>query len=90
MEEAFGQAHAYIIDHENKRGMQDVRRSPIYLEWSQSAWKEFAQQNCAVIAGLTGGSNAWVSRYETDCYSAALDERIKFLEDIANGKVGAD
>jgi len=80
------------IDAVEKRqataSVQDERRSHVYLKWSQAAWKEFAEQNCTVVAGLSGGSNAWVTRYWLDCYSEELDRRIKFLEQVAAGEIG--
>jgi uncharacterized protein YecT (DUF1311 family) len=63
----------------------DLRRSHVYLEWSQAAWKQFVDSHCTVVGGLMGGSNAWVSRYAVTCYSDELDRRIKFLETVVAG-----
>jgi uncharacterized protein YecT (DUF1311 family) len=65
--------------------MKDDRRKPVYLDRSQAAWDKFVEQNCTVIAGASGGSNAWVTRFELDCYSDELDRRIKFLDQLAAG-----
>jgi uncharacterized protein YecT (DUF1311 family) len=86
--DAFSRARFYLQQHEDD-GMKDNRRSPIYLDWSQAAWKQYVEHNCTVIAGATGGSNAWVSRFWADCYSQELDSRIKFLEGIAAGQISA-
>lgn len=70
---------------ETSKTFPDGRRSHVYLEWSQSAWKQFVDAHCTVVGGLMDGSNAWVSRYAADCYSDELDRRMKFLEAVVAG-----
>lgn len=86
LERAFGAALEFIRSREQgPQYMSDSRRSPIYLEWSQVAWRQYVEQDCTVQAGLLGGSNAWVSRYWINCYEQELEHRIQFLENVAAG-----
>ena len=90
MADALYKARQYVEERERTvKWMEDTRRSPIYLDWSQAAWKQYVDQNCTVIGGASGGSSAWVSRYEVDCYSQELDRRIKFLEELAAGQLNS-
>jgi len=86
--EALIDAQTYLEGRQNNSTvMQDNRRSPIYLDWSQTAWKQYVDQNCTVVAGASGGTSAWVSRYWLDCYSEELDRRIKFLDELGAGQI---
>jgi uncharacterized protein YecT (DUF1311 family) len=90
LEEASERARRSVEKRETELNsyMEDARRNPIYLDWAQAAWKQYAEQNCTVTAGALGGSNAWITRYWLDCYSEELDRRIKFLEELADGRLG--
>ena len=86
MADAVRKARRFLEERERTvTWMKDDRRQPVFLDRSQAAWDKYVEQNCTVIAGASGGSNAWVTRYELDCYSEELDRRIKFLEDLAAG-----
>ncbi len=63
---------------------QDNRKQRSQLVKSQLAWKEFTDANCALVGGLEGGDNIWVTEYATRCTAEATTERIEFLKSIAN------
>jgi uncharacterized protein YecT (DUF1311 family) len=69
-------------------GQWDKRSDPIYLTRSQAAWKQYVDSDCKVQAGFGGGSNPSISDREMDCYEGALDKRIEFLRQLADGTFG--
>ncbi|MDV3456304.1 lysozyme inhibitor LprI family protein [Sphingomonas sp. HF-S4] len=69
-------------------GSQDNRSNPDYLMRSQMSWTQFVDNDCKVQAAFGGGSNSSISERETGCYEDALDRRIEFLEQLADGSFG--
>jgi uncharacterized protein YecT (DUF1311 family) len=67
---------------------QDARKDRDQLRSSERAWLSYLRENCALIGGLEGGSNSWVSTFEGDCEEKELANRIAFLSSIANGTFG--
>ncbi|WP_261269032.1 hypothetical protein [Sphingomonas sp. LC-1] len=72
-----------------KFGRQDNRSDPIYFQRSQDAWKKFVLNDCKLRASFGGGSNSSISDRELDCYEGALDGRIEFFKQLADGSFGA-
>ena len=62
----------------------DSRKAREQLKKSQRAWLKYSSENCALIGGIEGGSNQWVTHFASLCYADAVVERIKFLKGIAN------
>lgn len=62
----------------------DSRKGRDQLKKSQRAWLKYSFENCALIGGIEGGSNLWVTHFSGLCYADAVAERIKFLKGIAN------
>jgi len=56
----------------------DRRKNKDQLVKSQTAWKAFAQTNCACIGGDQGGSNLWVTNFASRCELQATRERTAF------------
>jgi uncharacterized protein YecT (DUF1311 family) len=63
----------------------DERKTAQQLEKAQSAWEEYAKENCAYVGGLRGGSNAWVSVFVTLCLIKEIDSRTEFLDQVPSG-----
>lgn len=70
-------------------GREDDRSNPGHLVRSPASWKRFVADDCKVQAAFGGGSNASISDRETACYEDALDQRIEFLGQLADGSLNA-
>lgn len=64
----------------------DERRERTQLRKSQRAWLQYKTENCALVGGMEGSSNLWVTHFAALCEEQALRERIKFLNSIAGVK----
>jgi uncharacterized protein YecT (DUF1311 family) len=84
----YSQALAAVRRNFARYGREDNRSNPEYLVRSQAAWKQLVANDCKVRAAFGGGSNASISDRETNCHEAALDKRIEFLEQLADGSFG--
>jgi uncharacterized protein YecT (DUF1311 family) len=85
-----------LLEATYKRAMQSVRKNfarygqwdrrsdPVYLTRSQSAWKQYVDNDCKVQAAFGGGSNPSISDRELECYEDALDKRLKVLRQLAD------
>lgn len=60
---------------------QDSRKEQEQLRKSQRAWLQYKSENCALVGGLEGGGNQWVSYFGALCEEKMLVERIKFLNE---------
>jgi uncharacterized protein YecT (DUF1311 family) len=67
-----------------KTSSDDVRKEQQQLRKSQRAWLKYKDENCALVGGIEGGNNAWVTKFAATCEVNAVSERIKFLKTIAN------
>ncbi len=70
-------------------GREDNRSNPNHLVQSQASWRRLVADDCKVQAAFGGGSNPSISDRETDCYENALDKRIEFLGQLADGSLNA-
>ncbi|AQR73159.1 hypothetical protein BXU08_05215 [Sphingomonas sp. LM7] len=84
----YSQARAAVRRNFARYGREDNRSNPDHLVRSQASWKRFVADDCKVQAAFAGGSNPSISDRETGCYEDALDKRIEFLEQLANGSFG--
>jgi len=84
----YPQALAAVRRNFARFGREDDRSDPDYLVRSQDAWKRFVANDCKVQAAFGGGSNPSISDREMDCYEEALDKRIEFLRQLADGSFG--
>jgi uncharacterized protein YecT (DUF1311 family) len=64
----------------------DNRRAREQLRKSQRAWLKYKDENCALVGGLTGGSNPNVTMFVVQCMEGEVKDRIAFLKRIANGE----
>jgi uncharacterized protein YecT (DUF1311 family) len=62
---------------------QDDRKQRSQLVKSQQAWEKYKDANCALVGGLQGAMNQWVSESAAECEAEAIAERIKFLTEIS-------
>jgi len=81
LNEVYKQALGMLPEKET----QDERKEKEQLRKSQRAWLKFKDENCALIGGLQGGNNLWVTHFAALCEEQQLKERIQFLKDIADG-----
>ncbi len=65
--------------HEN-----DARKSREQLRVSQAAWTTYKNENCALIGGMEGGTNLWVTHFGSLCEVEAVIKRTEFLSGIAD------
>ena len=70
-------------------GQWDKRSDPVYLIRSQTAWKQYVDNDCRVQAAFGGGSNPSITDREMECYEDALDKRLELLRQLADGTFGA-
>jgi uncharacterized protein YecT (DUF1311 family) len=68
-------------------GQWDIRSDPSHLSQSQSAWKQYVDNDCKVRAAFGGGSNSSISDREMACYEEALEKRIEALRSLADGRL---
>ena len=69
-----------------ERNNNDRRKEQEQLRKSQRAWLKYKDDNCALVGGLEGGSNLWVTHFAALCEEKELTNRIEFLKGIADGK----
>jgi uncharacterized protein YecT (DUF1311 family) len=89
LEHLYVQALQSVRNDAQRYGRNDNRSDPKYLEQSQTAWRRFVDADCTVRAAFGGGSNSAISDRETECWESALDQRLEFLGELANGSYGA-
>jgi uncharacterized protein YecT (DUF1311 family) len=68
-----------------ERDEYDKRKEREQLRRSQRSWLKFKNDHCALIGGLKGGSNLWVTHFGALCEEAEINDRIRLLKSIANG-----
>lgn len=66
----------------------DARKDREQLQKSQLAWSKYTNENCALLGGLEGGSNLWVTDFASQCEKDEIQKRIEFLKKVANGEFG--
>jgi len=71
------------LDMLPEKNGSDTRKEREQLRRSQRAWLKFKNENCALVGGLRGGSNLSISHFAALCEKQAIEERINFLEQIA-------
>ena len=61
----------------------DLRKERAQFITAQKAWLQYRENHCAVMGGLQGGSNQWVTIFAQNCDIGMTQERIKFLKEVA-------
>jgi uncharacterized protein YecT (DUF1311 family) len=69
-----------------EKSNSDHRKEQEQLRKSQRAWLKYKDDNCALVGGLEGGSNLWVTHFAGLCEEKEVSSRIVFLKGIADGK----
>jgi uncharacterized protein YecT (DUF1311 family) len=89
MNKLFAQARAAIARSYDHNGKYDTRTHPRFLDRSQAEWRRFVMDNCTVTAAYGASSNSWISDRLANCYEEELGRRIRFLGDLASGRLDA-
>jgi uncharacterized protein YecT (DUF1311 family) len=67
-----------------KTSSDDARKEQQQLRKSQRAWLKYKDENCALVGGIEGGNNLWVTKFAAMCEVSAVADRIEFLKTIAS------
>jgi len=57
----------------------DNRKVKAQLRASQDAWLRYRDEQCALVGGIEGGSNLWVTHFAAICVLDETKERTAFL-----------
>jgi uncharacterized protein YecT (DUF1311 family) len=75
VERAFQVALAELPESDS----EDTRKGRAQLRKAQEAWRAFANENCAYVGGLEGGSSLWVTTSAMECQLKEDKKRIAFF-----------
>ena len=81
-------AYRQALNARPEKDGSDSRKDRDQLQKSQLVWLKYKDENCALIGGLEGGSNLWVTDFTAQCEKDEIQKRIEFLKRVANGEFG--
>jgi hypothetical protein len=87
MTKLFARARAAVARSYAHNRQFDTRTDPKILDRSQAEWRRSVMDNCTVTAAYGASSNSWISDRLANCYEEELGRRMRFLSDIASGKL---
>ena len=88
LDDELNSAYKAALAARPEKDQWDSRKNSEQLRKSQRAWLKFKEENCTLIGGLEGGSNLWVSEFDSQCVKDETVARTRFLRRIANGEFG--
>ena len=71
-----------------KWGRNDTRLKPRYFVNAHREWRQFVDSNCTAVGAFGGGSSSSISDRISQCRERAIDERIQFYRQLADGTYG--
>jgi uncharacterized protein YecT (DUF1311 family) len=88
LDDQLNQAYQAALKVRLMQDQRDTRKNQEQLRKSQRAWLKYREENCALVGGLQGGNNLWVTQFVDTCESKETKSRIGFLTRVAKGEFG--